>query len=76
MMLPPKMYAFPVSKVFELHRTGERTFLGTRFQWNTGQSEVAWERPDSFKAGTIAEEPIPAAPAGHEPGPRGLGSAA
>lgn len=59
-MLAKKMYAVPISKVFKLDRTGEEHFLGIRFQWNTGETEVFWENPGDFKMGLIFEEQIAA----------------
>ncbi|MBE9639268.1 hypothetical protein [Salipiger mangrovisoli] len=59
-MLAKKFYAFPISKVFHLDDAGEEHFLGLRFRWNTGETEIAWENPGAFKMGLIVEEPIPA----------------
>ena len=59
-MLAKKLYAFPISKVFHLDDTGEEHFLGLRFRWNTGETQIAWENPGTFKMGLIVEEPIPA----------------
>ena len=58
-MSAKKLYAFPISKVFHLDLAGEEHFLGLRFRWNTGETEIAWEKPDVFKVGLIFEEPIP-----------------
>ncbi len=59
-MLAKKLYAFPISKIFHLDDAGEEQFLGLRFRWNTGETEIAWEKPGAFKMGLIVEEPIPA----------------
>lgn len=61
-MLAKKLYAFPISRVFHLDDAGEEHFLGLRFRWNTGETEIAWENPGAFKMGLICEEPIPATP--------------
>ncbi len=59
-MSAKKLYAFPISKVFHLDLAGEEHFLRLRFRWDTGETEIAWEKPDVFKVGLIFEEPIPA----------------
>ena len=59
-MSAKKLYAFPISKVFHLDLAGEEHFLGLRFRWNTGETEIAWDQPGTFKMALIFEEPIPA----------------
>ena len=60
-MSAKKLYAFPISKVFHLDLAGEEHFLGLRFRWNTGETEIAWDQPGTFKMALIFEEPIPCA---------------
>lgn len=54
-----KKYAFPVAKVFGLGIDGTKQYLGVRFLWNTGESDIRWDTEAAPRNGRIVEEAFP-----------------
>ena len=59
-----KVTAKPVCEIYHLREENPPRFLGTLFEWNTGERQMRWAvDPESFDGGCIGRVPVVAAQA-------------